>query len=163
MKKLALIAALASVVAMPMAANAGTATGNFTVSVAFTPSCTVATSASSIFFTYTAFAAAPATVPVSAPIVLTCSRGIGNVATSAYGENGAFGVIPTANLRYTLSTPVKTFAPGTPATGTPGGDIGTPDSLSFNFSGTLLQQPGAGTSGVPAPTATDARTFIVSF
>jgi hypothetical protein len=164
MKKLALIAALASIVNLPIVANAATVSGAFNVTVAFTPSCTVTASTNNIAFTYTAFAAAPAAVTVSAPIVLTCSRGIGAVATAAYGEGGAAsGLIGPTNLRYTLSVPAKTNTPGTAATGTTGGTIGTADSVSFSFTGTLPQQAGAGTAAAPVVNATDARTLVVTF
>jgi hypothetical protein len=163
MKKIALIAALASTLVAPMAANAATVSGPFNVTVAFTPSCTVTVAARAIAFTYTAFAAAPAAVAVSAPVVLTCSRGIGAVATAGYGEGGeAAGLIGASNLRYTLSAPAKTNTPGTAATGTVAGNVGTPDSVSFTFTGTLPQQAGAGASDVVV-NATDARTLVVTF
>lgn len=164
MKKLALCAAFASVIALPMGANAATAAAPFNVTVAFTPSCTVTASVNTIAFTYTAFAAVVGPITVSAPIVLTCSRGIGAVATAAYGEGGAAsGLIGATNLRYTLTAPVKTNTAGTAATGITGGTVGTPDSLSFTFTGTLPVQAGAGTAAAPVINATDARTLVVTF
>ena len=164
MKKLALIAALASAVALPMGANAATVAAPFNVTVAFTPSCTVTASVNTIAFTYTAFAAAAGPVTISAPIVLTCSRGIGALATAAYGEGGAAsGLIGVTNLRYTLSVPVKTNSVGTPATGITGGNVGTADSVSYSFTGSLPVQAGAGTAAAPVINATDARTLVVTF
>lgn len=165
MKKLALIAALASAIVVPLSANAATVPAAFNVTVAFTPSCTVVASANAIAFTYTAFGAAQ-TVAVNNPIVLNCSRGIGALATAGYGEGGAAsGLIGTSNLRYTLSAPAKTNTAGTPATGVAAGIIGTADSVSFTFSGTLPQQAGGGVTVNPSPVinATDARTLVVTF
>ena len=164
MKKLALVMALASAAVLPFSAQAATVAGPFSVSVAFTPSCTVTAGVSAIAFTYTAMAAAVGPTNLSAPIVLSCSRGIGATATAAYGEGGAAaGLIGVTNLRYTLTAPVKTNTVGTAATGTAAGTVGTPDSVSFTFTGTLLQQAGAGAAAAPVINATDARTLVVTF
>ena len=164
MKKLALIAALASAVALPMAAHSATATGPFTVTVSFTPTCTAAIAARVIAFgNYTAFGAQVGPINASNALVLTCSRGIGAAATAAYGEGGAAaGLIGTTNLRYTLSAPAKAVVPGTAATGTAGGNVGTAETVTFTFSGTLPTQAGAGlTSAVN--NASDARTLVITF
>lgn len=164
MKKLALTLALASAAIVPFSAQAATVAGPFTVTVAFTPSCTLTAGASTIAFTYTALAAAVGPTNLSAPIVLSCSRGIGATATAAYGEGGAAaGLIGVTNLRYTLSAPAKTTTAGTAATGTAVGIIGTADNVSFTFNGTLLQQAGAGAAAAPVINATDNRTLIVTF
>ena len=164
MKKLVLAMALASTAVLPFSAQAATVAGPFSVTVAFTPSCTVTAGASAIAFTYTAFAAAVGPTNLSAPIVLSCSRGIGATATAAYGEGGAAaGLIGVTNLRYTLSVPAKTNTAGTAATGTAAGTVGTADNVSFTFNGTLLQQAGAGAAAAPVINATDARTLVVSF
>ena len=164
MKKLVLAMALASVAALPFSAQAATAAGPFSVTVAFTPSCTVTAGVSAIAFTYTALALGVGPTNLSAPIVLSCSRGIGATATAAYGETGfAGGLIGVTNLRYLLSVPVKTNTAGTAATGLAAGTVGTPDSVSFTFNGTLLQQAGAGAAAAPVINATDARTLVVTF
>lgn len=158
--------AIASSALLPFSAQAATVAGPFSVTVAFTPSCTVAAGASVIAFTYTAFTAAVGPITLSAPIVLSCSRGIGALATAAYGEGGAAaGLIGTSNLRYTLGVIGKTPTPGTAATGTAVGNIGTADNVSFTFNGTLLSQAGGGVSVNPSPVinATDARTLVVTF
>lgn len=164
MKKLALATALASITLLPLAAQAAAVNGPFTVTVAFTPSCTVTAGASTIAFTYTAFAATVGPTTLSAPIVLTCSRGIGANATVAYDAGGAAGLIGASNLRYTLSTPIsKTNLAGTAATGTAAGTIGTADSVSFTFNATLPSQAGAGPSAAPVINATDSRNIVVTF
>lgn len=166
MKKLALSLAVASAAALSLSAQAATVNAPFTVSVAFTPSCTVTVAPlRTIAFTYTAFAAAIGPTAISAPFSLTCSRGIGTTATAGYGEGGAAaGLIGATNLRYTLTaTPVRGGTAGTPATGTALGDVGTPDIVTFTFGATLLQQAGAGTAAAPVINATDARTLVVTF
>ena len=158
--KLAASLAIASTAVLSLSAQAQTATGLFTVTVAFTPSCTVTVAARTIAFTYTAFAAAVGPVNVSAPVALTCSRGIGATATAAYGEGGAAaGLIGVTNLRYTLSTPIKTTGAGAAATVAQNGG---PDTVSFTFSGSLPQQAGAGPNSTLI-NATDNRTLVVTF
>ena len=167
MKKLALYMAIASAAVLAPSAQAATVSGPFSVTVAFTPSCIVAAGASVIAFTYTAFGAAIPSVALSAPIALTCSRGIGALATAAYGEGGAAsGLIGTSNLRYTLTAPVKVIgAPAQAATGIVGGTIGTGDSFSFTFTGGLLSQAGGGVTVNPSGVinGTDIRTLVVTF
>ena len=161
--KLAASLTIASTAVLSLSAQAATATGPFTVTVAFTPSCTVTVAPRTIAFTYTAFAAAVGPVNVSAPVALTCSRGIGATATAAYGETGAAnGLIGATNLRYTLSVPVKTNAPGTAATGISPTNIGSPDNVSFTFSGSLPQQAGAGPNSTLI-NANDLRSLVVTF
>ncbi len=164
MKKIALLATVAALTAVPMLSHAASAPAPFTVTVKFTPSCVV-TSATGVidFGTYTAFAGPITSTGVSVPVALSCSRGIGANATAAYGETGASGVLSPANLRYTLSDPTKSFGVGSPATGIAGGDIGTPDTITFKFSGTLLQQAGSGPSASPPIGGSEARTLIISF
>ena len=165
MKKLVLCMAIASAAALPLTAQAATVAGPFSVTVAFTPSCTVAAGASVIAFTYTAFGAAIPSVALSAPIVLNCSRGIGGLATAAYGEGGvAAGLIGASNLRYTLSAPAKTNIAGAVATVTPAFN-GSADNVSFTFTGGLVLQAGGGVTINPSPVinATDARTLVVTF
>ena len=165
MKKLALCMVIASAAVLPLSAKAATVAGPFSVTVAFTPSCTVTAGAAVIAFVYTAFGAAIPSVALSAPIVLSCSRGVGTLASAAYGEGGvAAGLIGASNLRYTLSAPAKTNTPGAAATVTPASN-GTADNVSFTFTGGLVLQAGGGVTVNPSPVinATDARTLVVTF
>lgn len=163
MKKLALIATLASAALMPMSGNAATVNAPFSVSVAFTPVCTVNAGASVIAFTYTAFAVAT-TVPVAVPITLNCTRGVGTTATAAFDGGVAAGLIGATNLVYTLSAPVRTAVAGAPATAVPV-FVGGPDVVTFNFGGTLAVQAGGGVLANPAPIAnvTVVRQLVVTY
>ena len=165
MKKLLLVAAVSALSVAPMLAKADTASGAFTVSVLFTPKCTITSAAPTIAFTYTAFDAAAGPVALSNPIALQCSRGFGNTVSAAFGEGGAAeGLIGTAtstNLRYTLSAITKNaVGPGNAATAS---SNGTADTTSFSFTGTLPQQAGNGTPNTPATAVTAARTLVVTF
>ena len=165
MKKLTLVAALASAALLSFSSQAATVAAPFTVTAAFTPVCTVNAAASVIAFTYTAFAAAIPSVALAAPITLNCSRGMGATSSVAFGEGGALaGLIGATNLRYTLTAPVKTFAAGLPATVAPA-SVGGPDVVTVNFTGGLALQAGGGVTVNPSPVinATDNRTLVVTF
>jgi len=155
MKKLALVAALASAALLSFSSQAATVAAPFTVTAAFTPVCTVNAAASVIAFTYTAFAAAIPSVALAAPITLNCSRGMGATSSVAFGEGGALAG---------LIAPVKTFAAGLPATVAPA-SVGGPDVVTVNFTGGLALQAGGGVTVNPSPVinATDNRTLVVTF
>ena len=157
--------AIASASVFPLSSQAAQVTGAFTVTAAFTPTCTIAVAARTIAFTYTAFGLGLGPTVISAPVVLTCSRGIGALATVAYDGGNAAGLIGATNLRYTLSAITPTPTPGTAATGTTVGTVGTADTVSYSFSASLPTQAGGGVTTNPAVliNATSNRTLIVTF
>lgn len=159
MKKLALIAVVVSAIALPIVASAQTVNGPFTVSVKFTPSCTVTSATPDILFTYTAFGAAQTSASTS--IALQCSRGFGASSSAAYDNtNAAEGLIGTSNLRYTLSTITKTT--GTVGSAASVSSNGTADTPSFAFTATLPQQAGSNvSSAVTAVSVT--RNLVITF
>lgn len=165
MKKLAVCMAVASAALLPLSAQAATVNGPFTVSVLFTPSCTVTSTGSTIAFTYTAFAAAVGPTTISAPIAVQCSRGFGATIAAAYDNAGAAeGLIGTAtstNLRYTLSAITKgAVVAGTAATAAA---IGTADTTSWTFSGSLPSQAGNAAPNTPLVAVTATRNLVLTF
>ncbi len=157
MKKLSLALA---VLAACASSHAATQSAGFTVTVNFTPACTVGTVTNVDFGTYTAFAAAVTAPTTAGAVPLTCSRGVGS-ATYAFDAAGGsnFGLIPTANLNYTLSsTPTRT--PGLVATAVLNG-IGSADTVNIAIAGTIPQQAGA---NVTAQAYTDTtRSVTITF
>ena len=166
MKKLAIALVIASSVALPLSAQAATINGPFTVSVLFTPSCTVTSAGSTIAFTYTAFAAAVGPVNLSTPIAVQCSRGFGATIAAAYDGVGApaeglIGTATSTNLRYTLSAITKlAVAAGTPATAAING---TADTTSWTFSGSLPSQAGNAVPNTPLVAVTATRHLVLTF
>jgi hypothetical protein len=155
MKKIAL--ALAAL-ALCSAVNAGTATGNFSVSVNFTSACQATTPAPELAFgAYTAFGADKT---ASATVAFECSRGTSATAVSVSG-GAANGLFATANLQYTLTLPTTPIASsgGTAATAS---SIGSADTLSITVNGTLPQQAGASNSAT-ATADSDTRTITITF
>ena len=165
MKKLALSLIIASSVVLPFSAQAATINGPFTVSVLFTPSCTVTSAGSTIAFTYTAFAAAVGPINLSTPIAVQCSRGFGATIAAAYDLAGAAeGLIGTAlstNLRYTLSAITKNaVVAGTAATAAANG---TADTTSWTFTGSLPLQAGNAVPNTPLVAVPATRNLVLTF
>jgi hypothetical protein len=172
MKKLSITAAAAALTLFSASAFAATTLDStFAVSVAFTSSCSVGTTAP-MAFTYTAFQAAAA--PGSTSTVFTCTRGLtpsfkfddvtADVQTaSALASSGSItaeGVIK--GLRYTLSAAVPTVSAGTVAkagAGGTGGTNGTADTYTVNITGSI---PGL-QAGDPTGARSQTRTLTISY
>jgi hypothetical protein len=171
MKKLSIIAAAAALTLFSASAFTATLDSTFGVSVTFTSSCTVGTTAP-IAFTYLAFQGTDATGSTSA--VFSCSKGLTpsfkfddatpNVQTaSALASSGtitAEGVIK--GLRYTLSAAVPAVAAGTSAKAGAGGTGGvnsTADTYTVNISGAIP----ASQAGDPTGGASQTRILTISY
>ena len=168
MKKLSLIAAALALASS--AAFAGSTNSNFDVSVTFTSSCTVATAATPMAFTYTAFGAVQ---NASTSTTFNCTRnlvtptfsfdntvGTGSAAASSGTITGE-GVI--AGLRYTLSAAVPTKGNGTAASagaGGTGGSNGTADTYAVSIS---AQMPGNQAGDATAPATTQTRVLTIAY
>jgi spore coat protein U-like protein len=153
MKKLA---SALSMLALCCAANAATVTANFNVTVIFTPACSVGTVTDVNFGTYVAFTAA---VNANGGFSLNCSRGVAATGTFAYDGAGLNGLIPNANLRYTLAAPTATAVAGATAATTT--QNGTPETVNVVIPGTLPSQAG-NVARTPAGDS-DARSVTVTF
>ena len=153
MKKLSL--ALAAL-ALCGAANAGTATGAFAVTVSFASACTVSNSAVVAFGSYTGLNATPNTA--SANIAVICSRGT-SITNVAYTD-GTGGYFPTAGLNYVLDAPVVTQPTGGLTASTT--SIGTADVGNIVVGGTLPAQAGINNNG-NAPANPETVTRILTF
>jgi hypothetical protein len=169
MKKLVSFSAMAiAALAVCGAAQAQTAVNStFTVTATLVSKCEATNTATGViaFGTYTAFqTTAVGPIAVSPALTFRCTRGIA-APTAAFDAagGGQTGVIPSANLRYTLSAPVGTKSTtGTAATIGTTGTIGTPDVYSFAFDGTLLADQ-AGNNAGNNVVSTDTRTLIVTY
>ena len=154
MKKISL--ALAAL-ALCGAAQAGSTSAPFTVTVNFTSACTLTGTPVVAFGAYTAFAAA-----VSAPattLAVACSRNT-TITAIDYNTGSGNGLFTTANLQYVLTAPtIPTLAAGTAATLT---SVGTADTGTITINGTLPSQAGNNNSGVAA-VDTDNRTLTITF
>jgi hypothetical protein len=171
MKKLSITTTAALTLFSASAFAATTLDSSFAVSVTFTSSCTVGTTAP-IAFTYAAFQATDATGSTST--VFSCSKGLTpsfkfddatvDVQTaSALASTGtitAEGVIK--GLRYTLSAAVPAVAAGTAAKAGAGGVSGTnstADTYTVNISGAIP----ASQAGDPTGIASQTRILTISY
>lgn len=139
------------------AAQADSANAAFNVTVSFTPKCasTNATTPVIAFGTYNGMDAAKNNIALDAPIAVSCSRGL---AVSAAFDTAAEGLFATSNLRYTLSAITKTpVGTGTAASAS---SVGSADTYTFSFTGTLPQQAGGNTSST---NETSSRNLVLSF
>jgi hypothetical protein len=144
-------------------AQADTVSSPFQVTVTLTQKCLADTGNGTpmiAFGTYTAFGPAVSNVAASGPIKFICTRGLTPVAAAFDAAGGgATGLLSPANLQYTLALTGPTTAPGTPATVS---IIGTPDTHSFSFTGTLPGNQAGNTAG-NAVVSTDNRTLVLTF
>jgi hypothetical protein len=141
-----------------------TVNSNFTVTATLVSKCEATNNATGViaFGTYTAFQTTDiGPIAVSPAITFRCTRAI-TAPTAAFDAagGGQNGLIPGANLRYTLSAPVGTKS--TTGTAATTAAIGTPDVYSFAFDGTLLANQ-AGNNAGNNVVSTDTRTLIVTY
>ncbi len=140
-----------------------TVTSPFQVTVTLSQKCIADTGNGTpviAFGTYAAFDPAIANVAASGPIRFLCTRGLTPV-TAAFDTagGGTNGLLSPANLRYTLALTGPVNAPGTAATTA---DIGTADTKTINFTGTLLGNQAGNTAGNNI-VSTDNRTLVLTF
>ena len=163
MKKLSTALAAAALVLCGAAQAQSTVTSPFTVTVTLTQKC-VADAANGTpviaFGTYVAFGPAISNVAASGGIKFNCTRGLTPVSASFDAAGGGTnGLIPVANLQYTLALTGPTAGTGVAATTT---TIGTPDSYAYTFTGTLPAGQAGNTAG-NAIVSTDNRTLVLTF
>ncbi len=145
------------------AAQAGTASNNFTVSVTLTSQCTAGNTGTQTvaFGTYIAFQAAAQPAP-GVGLTVTCTRGFSPVSTafdvSATGTAAGVGVIQ--GLQYTLTTTGPTTTAGTAATTA---TIGTGDTKTYTVSGSMPSGQAGTCAGASCGPTTVTRTLIVTF
>jgi hypothetical protein len=165
--KLAVVAGVASLVVAVPTVQAGTAVGNFNVTVTLTSLCTVASIGPTLSFgTYTAFQAA-ALIATPTAASLTCTRGLTGVtaafdtvatgSTAAATSTNAVGAGVIAGLSYNILA-----TPGAPTAGAPAtaGGIGTADTVPYVISGDMpLGQAGTAIAGLQ----TQVRTLTITY
>jgi hypothetical protein len=167
MKKLTLGTAIAiAALTLCGAAHAVDVVTTFNVTATLTSKCEATSTGTPViaFGAYTAFqTTAIGPVAVTPALTFRCTRGMPQP-TAAFDAagGGAKGVIPGANLHYTLSAPVGTKSTTGAAATTAAADIGTPDVYSYNFGGTLLADQ-AGNNAGNAVTSTDIRTLTITY
>jgi hypothetical protein len=165
--KLALVGVASLVVVVPTV-QAGTAVGNFNVTVTLTSLCTVASIGPTLSFgTYTAFQAA-AQIATSTAASLTCTRGLTGVtaafdtvatgSTAAATSTNAVGAGVIAGLSYNILATPGAFTVGAPATA---GGIGGADTVPYVISGDM---PAGQAGAAPGATlVTQLRTLTISY
>jgi hypothetical protein len=165
MKKLTLGTAIAiAALTLCGAAQAVDVVTTFNVTATLTSKCEATSTGTPViaFGAYTAFqTTAVGPVPVTPALTFRCTRGMPQP-TAAFDGAGAVGVIPGANLHYTLSAPVGNKSTTGAAATTAAADIGTPDVYSYKFDGTLLANQ-AGNNAGNAVTSTDIRTLTITY
>jgi hypothetical protein len=165
MKKLTLNTAIAiAALTLCGAAQAVDVLTTFNVTATLTSKCEATTTGTPViaFGAYTAFQTTDVgPVAVTPALTFRCTRNMPQP-TAAFDAagGGANGLIPGANLRYTLSAPVGTKS--TTGTAATTAAIGTPDVYSYNFGGTLLANQ-AGDNAGNAVVSTDIRTLTITY
>ena len=141
-KRLALAVALASMFAAIPAAQAGTATGNFNVTVNLTSMCEITAGPTDVAFTYTSFQAAAATATGGA-FTVRCT----NTLPYTMSLDAAAGTV--SGLNYTLNL---SAAAGT----------GNGAGQSYSVNGSMVSGQ-AGTCALGSCAGTDARVLTVTY
>jgi hypothetical protein len=141
-KRLALAVALASMFAAIPAAQAGTATGNFNVTVNLTSKCEVTAGPADVAFTYTSFQAAGATA-TGGGFTVRCT----NTLPYTMALDAASGTV--SGLNYTLSL---SAAAGT----------GNGAGQNYTVNGAMVSGQ-AGTCALGSCSGTDARVLTVTY
>lgn len=141
-KRLLTAVAVASIVAAIPAAQAGTATGNFNVTVNLTSKCEISAGPTDVAFTYTSFQAAAATSTGGAYTV-RCT----NTLPYTMSLDAAAGTV--VGLNYTLALSA--------ASGT-----GNGAGQAYSINGTMVSGQG-GTCALGSCAGTDARVLTVTY
>ncbi len=140
------------------AAYAGTATGNFTVQINFTNSCTVTANASPATFTYTSGQGSNAALGGTTSFGITCTSGVPYTLALDAGGTGYTGSFtsPTGSytdtstgLNYTLTLPTPT--------------AGTGALQSYTMAGSMVSGQGGTCGTVGGCTSTNTHTITVTF
>jgi hypothetical protein len=143
------------------AVQAQTVGANFNVKVTLTAKCEATNSGSAEiqFGTYIAFqtAAKTAVAATNAP-TFRCTRNL--AITNAAFTGGLTGVIPDANLQYTLSAPVGTKT--TTGASADTAQIGTADVWTYNFAGSMPAGQAGNVLG-NAVEKVDVRELVITF
>ena len=142
MKKLSALAAAAAGLLLgvvSMSSQAGTATGNFNVTINFTSACTVTTTALTPTFTYTSNQVLPAAAAGGLTYDVTCTKGVPyTMALDTVGTGWTFAAGTYTNtastLNYSLTLPAAIAGTGALQTYTisgsmPGAQAGTCTTL----------------------------------
>lgn len=142
-------------------AQAQSVGANFNVKVTLTAKCEATNSGAAEiqFGTYTAFqtAAKTAIAATNAP-TFRCTRNL--AITNAAFTGGLTGVIPDANLQYTLSAPTGTKTTTGAAADTT--QIGTADVWTYNFAGSMPAGQAGNVLG-NAVEKVDVRELVITF
>jgi hypothetical protein len=142
-------------------AQAQSVGANFNVKVTLTAKCEATNSGAAEiqFGTYIAFqTAAKTAIAVTNAPTFRCTRNL--AITNAAFTGGLTGVIPDANLQYTLSAPTGTKT--TTGTGANTVQIGTPDIWTYNFTGSMPAGQAGNVLGNAAEKV-DLRELVITF
>ena len=141
-KRILLAVAVASMFAAIPAAHAGTATGNFNVTVNLTSKCEIASAPTDVAFTYTSFQVAAATATGGA-FAVRCT----NTLPYTLSLDAAAGTV--SGLNYTLSLSAASAT-------------GNGANQAFNVNGGMVAGQ-AGTCATGTCSGTDARVLTVTY